>query len=449
MKILPENGYYKTILKLALPAIAGLSTQMVVSLTDSAMVGRLEEATYALAAMGIGVLATWALVSFFSSLATGTHVIVARKFGEADYDGCSLALNNSLLIGFLIGIIVTAIGILAAYRIADFFAADKIVGHFAGEYIFYRFLGIPFFLISVSYRGFFFGISKTKIFMFSGVITNLLNIFFNYVFIFGNFGMPRMGIGGSGFASTLATTFDFIFYTTVLTFPSYRNKFHPFKNFRIDFSLIRKIYQISLPVSFQNVFILIGFLLFIIIIGLIGTEQQAASQAVISTLFISFLPCFGFGIAVQTLVGNSLGSGKFHIAKIYGFETAKIATYYTLVLGVIFIMIPQYVLLIITNNQSIIEIAKPALRIAGFAQIFYAVGVVLANGLQAAGKTFFVMKSEVITNLFIFVPLAYLMGVIFKGGLIWAWLALPVYIVIYSTVIFKRYAKGDWQKKSI
>ncbi len=422
---------------------------MVVSLTDSAMVGRLDEATYALAAMGIGVLATWALISFFSSLATGTHVIVARKYGENDFDGCSLALTNSLIIGFIIGIIVAAVGVLAAYRIADFFAADKVVGHYAGEYIFYRFLGIPFFLISVSYRGFYFGISKTKIFMFSGAITNLLNIFFNYVFIYGNLGMPRMGLAGAGFASTLATTFDFVFYTTILMTPAYRHKFHPFRNFRLNFDLIRKIYKISLPVSFQNIFILIGFLLFVVITGLIGTQEQAASQAIISTMFISFLPCFGFGIAVQTLVGNNLGSGKFQLAKIYGFETAKIATYYTLFLGFIFIVLPQYVLLIITNNQSIIEVAEPALRIAGFAQIFYAVGVVLANGLQAAGKTFFVMKAEVVTNLFIFVPLAYLMGVIFGGGLVWAWTALPVYILIYTSVIYGKYKKGDWQKKSI
>lgn len=258
-----------------------------------------------------------------------------------------------------------------------------------------------------------------------------------------------MGIAGSGFASTLATAFDFIFYTSVLMFPSYRNKFRPLKNFRIKFDLIRKIYRISLPVSFQNVFILIGFLLFIIITGLIGTEQQASSQAVVSTLFISFLPCFGFGIAVQTLVGNNLGSGKFRLAKIYGFETARIATYYTIILGIIFISMPGYVLLIITNNQSIIDLAKPILRIAGFAQIFYAVGVVLANGLQAAGKTFFVMKSEVITNLFIFVPLAYLMGVLLKGGIIWAWLALPVYIIIYSITIFRKYEQGGWQKRGI
>ncbi|NNJ54067.1 MAG: MATE family efflux transporter, partial [Ignavibacteriaceae bacterium] len=168
MNILPVNDYYKKILQVALPAIAGLSSQMVVSLVDSAMVGRLEEATYALAAMGIGVLATWALISFFSSLATGIHVIVARKYGEGDYISCGITLNNALFIALVIGVVVAGVGVFFADSIAHLFAADERVGKYASEYIFYRFMGIPIFLISVSYRGYFFGINKTKIFMFSG-----------------------------------------------------------------------------------------------------------------------------------------------------------------------------------------------------------------------------------------------------------------------------------------
>lgn len=444
MNLLPQKSYYKRILKLALPAIAGLSTQMVVSLVDAAMVGRLEEATYALAAMGLGLLTTWALISFFSSLATGTHVIVARKFGENDKNACAMVLDNSLIIALIIGTCVTLIGIFAAHSVLDFLAADPVVGHYAGDYVFYRFLGIPAFLISVSFRGFFFGIGKPKIFMFSGVATNVLNIFFNALFIYGNFGMPRMGLAGAGLASTLATLFDIIFYFSVIVLPSYRKNYKPFKNFKFNLAIIRNIYKISLPVSFQNVFILIGFLSFVAITGLIGTIEQAATQTVISALFMSFLPCFGFGTAVQTLVGNNLGSGKYAAAKIYGFETAKVATYYTLALGFIFFLIPQYVILIITNDQSIIEIAKPILRIAGFAQIFYGTGVVLANGLQAAGKTFFVMMAEVITNLLIFVPLAYFFGIYLNMGLIWAWMALPVYIILYSFIIFYKFRFGEW-----
>ena len=447
MNLLPNKNYYKKILRVALPAIAGLSSQMVVSLVDTAMVGRLDEATYALAAMGIGVLATWALISFFSSLATGIHVIVARKYGQADYVSCGITLNNSILIALVIGIIVAAVGVFFASPIAHLFAADPIVGDYASDYIFYRFLGIPFFLISVSYRGFFFGISKTKIFMISGVITNLLNVIFNYMLIYGEFGLPRMGLAGAGLGSTFATVFDPMFYLVIMLLPSYRKRFQNFKNLKIDKNIISAIFKISLPVSFQNVFILIGFLSFIAIIGLIGTVEQAATQAIISTLFISFLPCFGFGIAVQTLVGNNLGAGKYNLAKIYGFETAKVATVYTAILAVIFILIPQYVLLIVTNNQSIIEMAKPALRIAGFTQLFYGVGIVLANGLQAAGRTMYVMKGEVIANLLIFVPLSYFLGVYLGLGFTWAWVALPVYIIAYTTMMYIKFNSGNWFTK--
>jgi MATE family multidrug resistance protein len=447
MKLFPVNKYYKKILQVALPAIAGLSTQMVVSLVDSAMVGRLEEATYALAAMGIGVLATWALISFFSSFATGIHVVVARKYGEGDFISCGITLNNSILIAVTIGIVIASIGVFFASPIAHLFAADETVGIFASEYIYYRFMGIPFFLISVSFRGFFFGINKTKIFMFSGAITNLLNIIFNYLLIYGAFGFPRMGLAGAGLGSTLATMFDGLFYTSIIMMPAYRRRFQNLKHLVINKNIITGIFKISIPVSFQNVFILIGFLSFVSITGLIGTLEQAATQAIISTLFISFLPCFGFGIAVQTLVGNNLGAKKFLLAKIYGFETAKVATIYTIILGFIFTIIPHYVLLIITNDQTIIQTAVPSLRVAGFAQVFYGIGVVLANALQAGGRSFYVMKAEVITNLIIFVPLAYFLGVYLQLGLTWAWMALPVYIILYSLIIYIKFNSDDWHTK--
>ena len=417
---------------------------MVVSLVDSAMVGRLEEATYALAAMGIGVLATWALVSFFSSLATGTHVIVARRYGQGNYLECGNTLNNALIISLLIGAGVALIGVFLTKPIAHFFASDSTVGDYAAEYLFYRFLGIPLFLISVSYRGFFFGINKTKIFMISGILTNVFNIIFNYILIYGSFGFPRMGLAGAGLGSTLATFSDVVVYLIAILLPSYRNTFRNFRYFKIDKEIIKGILKISLPVSFQNVFVLIGFLSFVAITGIIGTKEQAATQAIISTLFMSFLPLFGFGIAVQTLVGNNLGAGKLHLAKLYGFETAKVATIYTIFLGIIFISVPQYVLLIITNDWSIIELAKSSLQIAGFTQIFYAVGVVLANGLQAAGRTVYVMRAEVIANLFIFVPIAYLLGVVLDLGLKGAWLALPTYVLFYSGAILIKFNSKDW-----
>ena len=446
MKLKLFSADHKYILRLALPAIAGLSSQMVVSLVDAAMVGRLNNAEYYLAAMGIGVIATWAVVSLFSSLATGTHVLIARRFGANEYDECGRVLNTSLIISFLIGIVISAIVVFFAYDIAGFFAVDPKVGFYAGQFLHYRFMGLPFFLITVSYRGFFFGIGKTKIFMYSAVLINFLNIVFNYILIYGGFGIKGMGLAGSGLGSTIATFCDAIFYLTVSMTPAFRHKFHYFKNFRFVKSIAASIIKISLPVSLQNIFILVGFLSFIAITGHIGTDSQAASTIVFSSLQFSLMPCFGFGIAVQTLVGNSLGSKNIKQAKHYGFETSKLATIYTIFIGLIFIFAPRLILILLTNDQRIIEVAVPALRIAGFGQIFYAIGVVLANGLQAMGQTLFVMISEVVLNWFVFVPIAYFFGVYLKFGLIGAWSALPFYVVLYALVIFIKFRFGDWEK---
>lgn len=446
MKFIADTSIYKYILKIALPAIAGLSTQMVVSLVDTAMVGRLPEAKFALAAMGLGVLATWAVISFFSSLATGTHVVIARRFGAKDFDGCGDTLNTSLIISFIAGVVVGALIVSLSNPIGHFFAADTKVGELAGEYLFYRFMGLPFFLLSVSYRGFFFGIGKTKIFMFSGILVNFLNIVFNYIFIFGAFGIEPMGLAGAGLGSSLATLFDALFYLSVSSLSQYRTKYNFFKNFRFMKEIAQSIVRISLPVSFQNVFLLVGFLSFVAITGIIGTREQAASQVVFSALMISLMPCFGFGIAVQTLVGNQLGSGKIKLAKFYGFETSKVATLYTLIVGIVFVLTPNVILILITTDSSVIETSVPILRLAGFGQIFYAIGVVLANGLQAMGQTLFVMIAEIIANWVIFVPLAYLLGIVLDLGLLAAWAALPFYVIVYSVIIFIKFRFGDETK---
>ncbi|MDP4116532.1 MAG: MATE family efflux transporter, partial [Bacteroidota bacterium] len=144
-------------------------------------------------------------------------------------------------------------------------------------------------------------------------------------------------------------------------------------------------------------------------------------------------------------VGNNIGSRKFAVAKIYGYETAKLGTYYTVFIGLVFMIFPYFTLSIITEDKSIMGMAAPALRIAGFAQIFYATGVVLANGLQAANRTFFVMMSEVVSNLFIFVPLSFLFGKILGFGLLGAWSALPIYIILYSSILLWKFRRDNWE----
>ena len=447
MAIFPDKHYSSRILQIAVPAIAGLSSQMLVSIIDTAMIGRLDHSEVALAAMGLGVLATWTLTSFFSSLATGTHVLVARRYGQGKHTAAGIVLNNSLALSLLLGLAFGFIGYYYAYQFIGFFSSDDRVARAAAEYIKFRSLGLPFFLLAVSYRGFFFGIGHTKVFMFSAIVSYFFNIVFNYLLIFGVWGFPRMGLAGAGLAASIGMFLGLIFFILVTFLPVYRKKYKYYDIIVVGIKHILPVIRIALPVSFQNILILFGFLVFVAIAGIFGTLQQAATQVVITALFLSFMPCFGFGIATQTLVGNALGDNAPKEAYRYGVETAKIATIFTLCLGALFTAFPGAILSVITTNREVVTVARPLLMLAGIAQIAYGSGIILANGLQAAGATVFVMFLEVITHWIVFLPLAYFLGTRF--GIFGAWMALPIYILAYSTMAWIRFRSGSWMEMKV
>jgi len=444
MGLLPDKALTRDVLRITTPAVAGLSSQMIVSVVETAMVGRLDNTKVVLAAMSLGLLATWAITSAFSSLATGTHVLAARRSGQKDLIGAGDVLNNSLLLSLFIGLLFGLPGVLFAGDILNFFSASREVAVAGTGYMQWRFLGLVFFLFVVSYRGFFNGIGHTKIFMYSAIIINVSNIILNYIFIFGAFGLQGMGLTGAGLSSAVSNCIGCIYFVAATFTPFYRKLYKCSSGLRIREGVIRQFVKISLPVSFQNILILLGFLVFASINGVIGTTEQAASQVVITALFLSFLPCFGFGTGAQTLVGQSMGNGQPKLAYRYGMETARLATYFTVGLGALFILLPETVISVITNNAEVAAAARPVLQIAGAAQIFYASGIVLAHALQAAGATVYVMLVEVLTHWVIFLPVCYVFGVILGWGIIGAWLALPVYIISYSIAIYLKYRSASW-----
>lgn len=431
---------------MATPAITGLSSQMVVSIVNTSMVGRLEHTQIQLAAMGLGFLGSWAITSLFSSLSTGTHVLVARRHGEANPVGVGEVLNNSLFICFILGVIFGALGYAGSHTIMNFFSKNDAVARAGADYMRYQFLGLPFFLLIVSYRGFFYGIGHTKIFMFSAIIINLFNILFNYLFIFGAFGFPRMELAGAGIGSSIGMFLGWLFFLCVTFTGHYRRQYKYFSHVRLSPGVLKQIVSISMPVSMQNILILLGFLLFVAIIGIIGTTEQAASQVVISALFISLMPCLGFGIAAQTLVGQSIGRGDVRMAHAFGYETAKLGTIFTIAIGILFVLIPDPILGLITTSEQVTSVARPVLQIAGVAQVFYGSGIIFAHALQAGGATVYVMFVEVLTHWVIFLPLTYLFGVTLGGGIRGAWLALPIYIVAYTTMNFTKFRSASWMR---
>jgi len=108
---------------------------------------------------------------------------------------------------------------------------------------------------------------------------------------------------------------------------------------------------------------------------------------------------------------------------------------------------PDNVLRVITPNESVLAVARPLLLLAGAAQIAYGAGIILANALQAAGATLYVMFLEIITHWIIFLPLAYALGLRF--GIVGAWMALPVYIAAYTTMAYLKFRSRGWTELKV
>lgn len=444
MNLFPDKPAARSVFKISAPAVAGLSSQMAVTVAETAMVGRLTDSTVVLAALGLGTLASWALTSVLSSLSTGTHVLAARRTGEGDMIGAGHVLNNSLLLSLLLGALFAVTGWFGAYYVIDLFSSDPAVTEAGTGYLRWRFVGLAFFLFVVSYRGFFNGIGHTQIFLWSAIIINLASVVFTWLFVFGKVEFPATGLDGAGAAYALANMLGFLFLLAATFLPSYRTTYRYYHRVHVSPAVIGAIFRISTPVSLQNLMILLGFLVFVAITGIIGTAEQAASQVVTTALFMSFLPCFGFGIGVQTLVGQSLGRGDVAMARRYGIEGARLATSFTAVLGAVFILLPDLILALITDNREVAAMARPVIQIAGATQVFYAAGIVLAHALQAAGATVYVMIVEVLSHWVIFLPISYYLGVGLEGGLVGAWLALPAYILTYTALMIWKYRSGSW-----
>ena len=420
---------------------------MVVSVVETAMVGRLENTTVVLAAMGLGLLATWAITSVFSSLSTGTHVLVARRYGERDYrrrrrraEQLPPARPPSRLSS-------GSRAISSRIAIINFFSSDPAVAAAGTGYMQWRFIGLLFFLFVVSYRGFFNGIGHTKIFMYSAIIINLLQHPPQLPPDLRGLRVPAHGADRRGLCLGDQQCRSAASSSWLQLFSRRTEEDTGTTQLRISEGGDRaRSSRFPLPVSFQNILILLGFLVFVAITGMIGTFA-AGGEPGGDHGAVHVVPAL---LRVRDRRADAGGAEpgdrrRRDLAKRYGLEAARLATYFTMVARGGVHPVPRY-----GDHPDHDErrdrptSRRPILRIAGAAQIFYASGIVLAHALQAAGATVYVMVIEVLTHWVIFLPVSYLLGVTLGWGIEGAWLALPLYIVSYSLLIYWKYKDGSW-----
>jgi len=478
MRFIPDTTLTKRITALAVPVILAMLSQTAINLLDTAMVGRLPGSTGIDGVAGIGVSLPlfWAVGGFLSAIAIGTQAITARRTGEQNHELAGRALSNSLAVAATAGLSVSILGYYFIPDIFPFLNPNPNVIRLGSDYCRVRMLGIFSMVTTISYKGFFDGIGKTHIHMVASILMNILNAFLNVVLIFGLLGFPRLEVQGAAWASLISTYVGL----GVMILWSFRKsllkKYRYYRLSNLKRTVAGEICRLSVPSGLATVFVMSGFQFFLWVTGNLGSQPDilsslgfvplagpllqgidfatpdlatSASWVMISFLMLIFMTSIAFGTATATLVGQSMGAKDYNLAERYGWESVRLGMYIMGTIGIAVIIWPHVFLGIFTDKHEVIDVAAPSMRLMGATTSLMSAGLILVQALFGAGATKFVMVAELMMHTLCLIPLSYLLAMVFDFGLLGAWIAVAVYVVLLSSIMAWKFAEGKWKKIKI
>ncbi|MDT8410316.1 MAG: MATE family efflux transporter [Wenzhouxiangellaceae bacterium] len=437
----PDRNRRRALLALALPIIGGMASQNILNLVDIGMVGQL--GTTALAATGLGSFANWLSMAFILGLATGVQAICSRRVGEDAHGEIAVPLNGGLMLALILGLPMAGVLIWLAPGLLAIINPDPDVVAEAGPYLQVRLLALIAVGMNFSFRGYWSAVHRTGLYLATLLIMHMVNIFLNWVFIFGNLGAPELGVTGAGLATTLSIWLGTLIY---FGFGIRHAWDEGFLHRRPTFTMLARQMRLSLPSSFQQLFFAGGMMALIAIIGLIGTRELAAANVLLTLGLVIVLPSIGLGIATATLVGNALGRGNIDDARRWAWNAALFTGAVSGLMGLGVIVLGRPILAVFLTDPATLELAYWPLIISGLIIGVDTAGLVLMHGLLGAGDTGRVMKISITAQWALFLPLAVLAGPVLGGGLLVVWILQAIYRMGQTVWFARAWRAGHWQK---
>jgi MATE family multidrug resistance protein len=428
---------FKAMMKLAYPVIIGQLGHMMMSVVDNLMVGQIGAAPLAASSIAHGLFMIFMIFGIGLSMAISP--LTAMSIGARKNLECGVVFRQGLLVNIVAGIGLTIVIIFGADLIRFLDQPEEIVEQGAAYMRILAYSVIPV-MIFQTYKQFSEGLSLMRPAMIITLLANLVNVFVNWVLIYGNLGMPALYLSGAGwatFSSRFLMAISFILY---VSFSARYKPYDPTLHYqRIDFSMIIKILRIGIPGGLQYFFEVGAFAGSAIIIGWLGTNQLAAHQIGINLASISFMVALGISTAATIRVGNAVGrNDKLGIRKT-GITAFLLAAGVMGVFGIVFIIFRWFLPTFYIDNQVVIEIAASLLVIAALFQLSdgtQAVGIGLLRGLADAKVPMFI---TFIAYWIVGLPGGYLLGFTFGYGVQGIWFALFVALTVSAVLLSVRF----------
>lgn len=439
MNIKSYIPFYRRNLSLAFPVMITQAGQMVVQFADNIMVGHLGTSQFA----GVGFAnALFAMGMVFCTCFTqGIIPYIGQNYGRGEHKKVAEYFCNGLLLDILMCVAVMAI-MLGVVPFMDRMGQDPQILVYAKEYYRIMVYSLAPFVLFYVIRALTEGVGNTKYTMYITVFCNALNIFLNWVLIFGHCGFEAMGVKGAAIATFVSRVVMLaIGIVIMLSGKLYRRYLADMKFSAINMKQFVDVAKTSFPISLQGLVEVTTFSLAGIMVGWFGQVSLAAHQASQTIITFSFMVAQGVGVAATIRVSHQFGERRFADARKAGFAASHISLVLMAMAGITFILFNDVIPYIFTNDPQVADIASKLLYVAAAFQLFDAVQLSALASLRALADVKWPLITSLISYYLIGFPFAYFAGTSFGWGPVGVWIGLLLGLMLAAILFIYRFNK--------
>lgn len=442
-----EGNIPKHLLSFSIPMFLGNLLQALYNTVDSIWVGRFLGPA-SLGAVSVSFPIVFALVALVTGLTMAATVMVSQYYGAKDHNMVKKTVANTVTVLSLSAVILTVVGIALTPALLRLINTPADIMDEAVSYLRIFLSGLLFVFLYNGASGIMRGLGDSRTPLRFLFVATVLNIVLDPLLIFGIGPLPAMGVSGAALATVIAQGMAFVLVAAYLR----RTKDllpDMMEQWKFDGRIIKDMFRIGLPSGVQQLLVSLGGLTITSIVNSFGTATTAAYGAAVRLDQFAFMPTMSVGLAVSALTGQNLGAGKEERVKEVVKAGLRLSIAITAVVSLIAVTLPKILLVLFTNDQTVLTVGSQYLRIVGLSYIAFAAMFVFNGVLRGAGDTIPTMFITLASLWLVRVPLAKMLSSIPTLGVNGIWMGVAISPLVGLAASHLYYRSGRWKNKAV
>lgn len=436
----------KEIWRVTYPIFLGLLAQNVINVTDTAFLGRVGEVALGAAAMG-GLLYICVYTIAFG-FSVGSQILIARRNGEGNYRSVGPIMWQGTAFSFGMAVCLLILMYFSATPLIRLLITSDSIYGATYEFFTWRIWGFLFAFVNVMFRGLYIGITRTKVLTMNAVVMALVNVVLDYALVFGELGLPEMGVRGAALASVIAEASSLLFFLLYTYYKVDLKKYGLNRFGQFDLSMVLRILRISCFTMVQYFLAMAIWFVFFMALERLGQRQLAVANIVRSVYVVLLIPVQALSTTANTLVSNLIGAGGSSGVVTLLHKISRMSFLIMVVCVGLCVAFPGSILSVYTNEEALLVESVSALYVVCGAMLIASLANVYFNGISGTGNTQAALVLEIFVQVF-YALYIIVVGMVIQAPVDVCFTTEVIYYVLMlgSSLIYLKKAK--WQNKKI